>query len=77
MTTTALVCTITIICLGMYDHAMVQTGGVNKSISRWLQWCGKYPFIVFVFGYIAGHVWGFTACPDSPELKPPAQAVQK
>lgn len=68
MTTTALVCTIAIICLGIYDLIMVETGGVNRSISRWLQWCRKWPFIVFVFGYIAGHVFGFMN-QDCPQLE--------
>lgn len=46
---------------------------VNLSISRWLQSLEKYPFIILVFGYVAGHVWGFMACPECP-VCPESQA---
>ena len=60
MTLTALVVTTGIIALGIFDFAMVSFGRGDKlSVSRFLQPMRKYPFIIFVFGYIAGHLWGF------------------
>ena len=59
MSLTRLVITATIIMLGIYDLVMVATGGVEASISRYLSSFGSYPFVVFTFGYIMGHVFGW------------------
>jgi len=60
MTRTALVVTICVITLGIYDLYAVSTGGVASSISRYMQNAGfDAPFIVFTFGFICGHLFGY------------------
>lgn len=68
MTLTALVVTTAIIILGIYDLVAVSfsPANVKYSISRYLQGLGKYPFIVFTFGWIGGHVWGAMTPPPCP-----------
>ena len=59
MSTTRLLMTTLIIVLGIYDLCAVTFGGVDVSISRWLESLARYPFILVTFGYILGHVWGW------------------
>lgn len=60
MTTTALVVTISFITLGIYDLVVVTFFGTGKSISRFLQGTAlRHPFVGFVFGFIAGHLFGY------------------
>lgn len=67
MTTTALVVTIGIITLGVYDLIVVVRSGVGSSVSRFLQRSAlRSPLIAFTFGFVAGHVWGYMA----PECEP-------
>jgi len=60
MTLTAKIITACVIALGIYDLYAVSTGGVESSISRFMQDSGSSaPTIVFVVGYICGHIWGY------------------
>lgn len=61
MKTTALVTTSLVIALGIYDLICVTTGvGVDISVSRFLINSGiQAPGIVFVFGYVCGHLFGY------------------
>lgn len=62
MTTTALVVTIAFITLGIYDLVVVTFFGTGRSISRFLQGTAlRHPFVGFVFGFIAGHLFGYMA----------------
>lgn len=66
MTLTAKIITATVIALGIYDLWAVSTGGVESSISRFMQDVGfNAPFVILVFGYLAGHFWGYMppVCP--------------
>ena len=59
MTKTSLIVTGTIIALGIYDLAAVAFGGVDSSISRFMQHVGgECPFVIFTVGYICGHLFG-------------------
>ena len=70
MTFTALFVTTIIITLGVVDFVLVTIGhGDRLSVSRFLQPMRRYPFIIFVFGYIAGHLWGFMT-PDCQPCPP-------
>jgi hypothetical protein len=61
MKTTALVTTTLVIMLGIYDLICVTTGvGIDISVSRFLTNAGiQAPGIVFVFGYVCGHLFGY------------------
>lgn len=60
MTRTALVVTGGVIALGIYDLYAVATGGVVSSVSRFMQEAGfDAPVIVFVVGFICGHIFGY------------------
>lgn len=60
MSNTHLVITVAVITLGIYDLIVVFRRGVGSSISRALQVAGfRSPTVVFVFGYLAGHFWGY------------------
>lgn len=61
MKTTALVTTTGIIALGIYDLICVTSGvGTDISVSRFLINAGiEAPGIVFVFGYVSGHLFGY------------------
>ena len=66
MTLTAKIITGIVIALGIYDLWAVIFGGMDSTISHYLQVVGfRAPVIVFAFGYIAGHIWGFfpPTCP--------------
>lgn len=67
METTALVVTIGIISLGIYDLCVVLYSGVGTSVSRFLQRTAlKSPVIAFTFGFVCGHLFGYLApeCPN-------------
>lgn len=67
MDTTALVVTICVISLGIYDLCAVLYSGVGTSVSRFLQRTAlKSPVIAFTFGFVCGHLWGYMApeCPN-------------
>ncbi len=60
MTTTALVTTIIIIVLGIYDLVCVTLGNTSISVSAFLIGAGIHaPFTVFAFGFVAGHLFGY------------------
>ena len=60
MTRTAKVVTACVIALGIYDLWAVSTGGVESSISRFMQDSGiRAPWIVFTVGFICGHIFGY------------------
>lgn len=60
MTTTALVTTIIVIVLGIYDLVCVTIGSVNTSVSHFLANAGaQAPVVVFAFGFVAGHLFGY------------------
>lgn len=66
MTLTAKIVTTCVIALGIYDLYAVSTGGVDSTISRYLQNAAfDAPLIPFVFGFICGHVFGYL----TPECK--------
>lgn len=61
MTTTALVTTILIITLGIYDLVCVTLGNTSISVSAFLinAGCVQAPMVVFAMGYIMGHLTGY------------------
>lgn len=60
MTKTSMIVTGTIITLGIYDLYAVNFGGVDTSISRFLQNSAlDAPLIAFCFGFICGHIFGY------------------
>jgi hypothetical protein len=61
MTTTALVTTIVVLGLGIYDLIAVTVGGdTSLSVSRFLINIGfDSPMFVFATGWVGGHVFGF------------------
>ncbi len=60
MTLTAKIVTACVIILGIDDLWAVSTGGVESSISRFMQDSGlRAPWIVFTVGFICGHIWGY------------------
>lgn len=60
MRTTALVTTILIITLGIYDLVCVVVGGTSASVSRFLINAGfQAPMVVFSIGFICGHLFGY------------------
>ena len=66
MTLTKKIITGIVIALGIYDLWAVSFGGMGSTVSHFLQVTGfQAPVVVFVFGYIAGHIWGFfpPTCP--------------
>lgn len=73
MTKTALVVTIAVITLGIYDLVVVVFfGGVEQSISRFLQDTAfEAPVVTFTFGFICGHVFGYMK--PSPKHALPGQ----
>lgn len=72
--TTALVVGILFIIAGLYDFYAVTVGDVDVSISQFLQFSAfKAPFIVFAFGFIAGHLFFYlrsTPNPVPPRMTP-------
>ncbi len=60
MTLTRMIITAAIIILGIYDLFAVFWGGVDATISRVMKDAGiQNPFVIFVVGYICGHIFGF------------------
>jgi len=60
MSKTSVVVTGTVIALGIYDLYAYSIGGVELSISRFMQDAGlNSPFIVFTVGFICGHIFGY------------------
>lgn len=60
MKKTAAIVTACVIILGIYDLYAVATGGVETSISRFMQAAGlDAPWIVFTTGFICGHIFGY------------------
>lgn len=60
MSKTALVTTILIIVLGIYDLVCVVTGGVDRSVSQFLANVGfTSPMVVFAIGFVCGHLFGY------------------
>lgn len=60
MTTTALVTTILIIALGIYDLVCVTLGNTSISVSAFLVNAGaQAPVVVFAVGFICGHLFGY------------------
>jgi hypothetical protein len=58
MKNTALVITICMIVLGIYDFYVVAFLGMDSTISRVMQVSGfASPWIPFCFGALAGHFW--------------------
>lgn len=67
MKLTPLIVTTLVIILGIYDLWAVAFGGVESSVSRFMQEAGfARPTVVFVVGYICGHFWGYMP----PKAKP-------
>lgn len=59
MKTTALVTTILIIVLGIYDLAAVAIGSEAVSVSAFLVNAGAdRPMVIFALGFCAGHLFG-------------------
>ena len=56
-----LVLTIAVITLGIVDLCFVLfNGGTPSSISNWMIQVGfKAPMVVFAFGFVAGHLFGY------------------
>lgn len=60
MTLTAMIVVGAIIALAIYDLLVVSCGGLQYSISRYLQNSAlKSPFISFAFGFVCGHIFGY------------------
>jgi hypothetical protein len=60
MKRTALLVTTLVIILGIYDLVTVVVGGVDESVSRFLQRTAfGSPLISFTFGFICGHIFGY------------------
>lgn len=71
MTTTALVTTILIITLGIYDLVAVMiSGNESISVSRFLINAGVHaPFFVFATGFVCGHLFGYSTPIKPKDLK--------
>lgn len=61
MSTTALVTTILVIVLGIYDLVCVTMGNTSISVSAFLinAGCVQAPAVVFALGYVMGHLTGY------------------
>jgi hypothetical protein len=59
MKTTAVILLIAFCILGLYDLWAFIDGGIGSTISRTMLELGfRYPAIIFVCGFICGHVFG-------------------
>lgn len=55
-----MVVTCGVVALGIYDLVVVVSGGVELSVSRFMQTVGlQAPLIVFAIGFICGHIFGY------------------
>lgn len=60
ITITALVVTIAVCAIGIFDLIFVLVKGSPSSISNYLVNLGfKDPVVVFTFGFICGHLFGY------------------
>lgn len=60
MTTTALFCCTIMIVIAIYDAIAVSIGGIDASVSGWLQTTAmQSPAFSFGFGFLAGHFFGY------------------
>ena len=60
MSKTALVTTITIIALGVYDLVCVTLGDTSISVSAFLINAGvQAPAVTFAIGFVCGHLFGY------------------
>lgn len=60
MTKTATIVTVSVIILGIYDLWILTFGGVDDSISKFMQNTAfKSPVISFTVGFICGHIFGY------------------
>lgn len=68
MSTTALVTTVVIIILGIYDLVCVTLGNTSISVSSFLINAGiQAPATVFAFGFVCGHLFGYMKPIKPPE----------
>lgn len=62
MTLTAIIVTGLIVTLAIYDLIIVCRGGVQSSVSRFMQRSAlKSPVISFAVGFVCGHIFGYMA----------------
>lgn len=74
MKLTAVICTMVVVTLGIYDLVIGQIGGVNWTISRWVQRVGfDFPVVTFMLGYLCGHMLGYM----KPETKEEREESEK
>jgi len=60
MTPTALFCVTVMIVIAIYDAIAVSVGGIDASVSHWLQSTAfGSPAFSVAMGFIAGHFWGY------------------
>lgn len=60
MTRTALVTTVLIIVLGIYDLVCVTLGDTTVSVSAFLINAGvQAPAVIFAIGFVCGHLFGY------------------
>lgn len=60
MTSTALVTTVVIIVLGIYDLVCVMLGSTSISVSAFLINAGiQAPAVIFAIGFVCGHLFGY------------------
>lgn len=65
-----LVTTIGVICLGIFDMCCVCFGGTGSSVSNFLVSSGfKAPAMVFAFGWVGGHLFGYMTPDNSSSVK--------
>jgi hypothetical protein len=59
MKPTAVILLIVLCCLGLYDLYAFLVGGMGSTISRVMLEVGfRYPAVIFVCGFICGHIFG-------------------
>lgn len=59
MKTTDFICTAIILVIAVYDVVAIYFGGIDASVSRWMQRMGATsPFLIFAAGWLCGHWWG-------------------
>ena len=56
MSKTGFFCVVVMIVLAIYDAYAEATGGIDSTISKFLQQTGfRHPSFIFACGYLAGH----------------------
>jgi hypothetical protein len=59
MKLTAVILLVVLCILGLYDLYIFIVGGMGSTISRVMLEVGiRYPAVIFVCGFIAGHIFG-------------------